>query len=140
MSTDKANIIEVSKLNKWYGDFHALKNIDLNVKEGEIFGFIGPNGAGKSTTIRTMLSLIYPTSGTVTIFGKDAIEFGPEVRKEIGYLPSEIFYYDKMKVIDHTNNNLRPNSMWHSNPVIIRVDLSESTVKEGLFKILSSIE
>jgi ABC-2 type transport system ATP-binding protein len=50
-----------------------------------------------------MLSLIYPTSGTATIFGKDAIEFGSEIRKEIGYLPSEIFYYDKMKVIDLLN-------------------------------------
>jgi ABC-2 type transport system ATP-binding protein len=50
-----------------------------------------------------MLSLIYPTSGSATIFGKDAIEFGPEVREEIGYLPSEIFYYDKMKVRDLLN-------------------------------------
>jgi ABC-2 type transport system ATP-binding protein len=74
--------------------------VSFNVEQGEIFGFIGPNGAGKSTTIRTLLSLIYPTSGSATIFGKDCIEFGPEIRKEIGYLPSEIFYYDNMKVID----------------------------------------
>jgi ABC-2 type transport system ATP-binding protein len=94
------NVIEFNKLTKYYGDVKGCENIDFKVKEGEIFGFIGPNGAGKSTTIRTMLSLIYPTSGNVVIFGKDAIEFGPEVRKEIGYLPSEIFYYDKMKVID----------------------------------------
>jgi ABC-2 type transport system ATP-binding protein len=92
------NIIEFNKLTKYYGDVKGCKDIDFNVKEGEIFGFIGPNGAGKSTTIRTMLSLIYPTSGSVTVFGKDAIEFGPEVREEIGYLPSEIFYYDKMTV------------------------------------------
>jgi ABC-2 type transport system ATP-binding protein len=92
------NVIEFNNLTKYYGDVKGCKNINFNVKEGEIFGFIGPNGAGKSTTIRTMLSLIYPTSGSVTIFGKDAIEFGPEVRSEIGYLPSEIFYYDKMKV------------------------------------------
>lgn len=94
------NIIEFNKLTKYYGEVRGCEDIDFNVKEGEIFGFIGPNGAGKSTTIRTMLSLIYPTSGTVTIFGKDAIEFGPEVRNEVGYLPSEIFYYDKMKVED----------------------------------------
>lgn len=94
------NVIEFNKLTKYYGDIKGCKDVDFNVKEGEIFGFIGPNGAGKSTTIRTMLSLIYPTSGEVKIFGKDAIEFGAEVRKEIGYLPSEIFYYDKMKVID----------------------------------------
>ncbi len=94
------NVIEFNKLTKYYGDVKGCENIDFNVKEGEIMGFIGPNGAGKSTTIRTMLSLIYPTSGSVTIFGKDAIEFGPEVRSDIGYLPSEIFYYDKMKVLD----------------------------------------
>ena len=94
------DIIKFNNLTKYYGDVKGCENVDFTVKEGEIFGFIGPNGAGKSTTIRTMLSLIYPTSGSVTIFGQDAIEFGHEVRKEIGYLPSEIFYYDKMKVID----------------------------------------
>ena len=94
------NIIEFNNLTKYYGEVKGCENVNFSVAEGEIFGFIGPNGAGKSTTIRTMLSLIYPTSGSVTIFGKDAIEFGSEVRHDIGYLPSEIFYYDKMKVID----------------------------------------
>ena len=94
------DIIKFNKLTKYYGDVKGCENIDFAVKEGEIMGFIGPNGAGKSTTIRTMLSLIYPTSGNTVIFGKDSIEFGPEVREEIGYLPSEIFYYDRMKVID----------------------------------------
>ncbi|XMB85279.1 ABC transporter ATP-binding protein [Mycoplasmatota bacterium WC44] len=97
------NVIEFNNLTKYYGDVKGCKNINFNVKQGEIFGFIGPNGAGKSTTIRSMLSLIYPTEGSVTIFGKDAVEFGSEVRKDIGYLPSEIFYYDRMKVIDLLN-------------------------------------
>jgi ABC-2 type transport system ATP-binding protein len=70
------------------------------VDEGEIFGFIGPNGAGKSTTIRLFCSLIYPSGGSAEIFGKDAIKFGPEIRQEIGYLPSEVFYYEGMKVLD----------------------------------------
>ena len=68
--------------------------------EGEIFGFIGPNGAGKSTTIRLFCSLIYPSGGEAKIFGKDCVKFGPEIRQDIGYLPSEVFYYDRMKVID----------------------------------------
>lgn len=97
------NTIEFNKLTKYYGDVKGCEDITFNVKQGEIFGFIGPNGAGKSTTIRTMLSLIYPTSGSITIFGKDAIEFGSEIRQDIGYLPSEVFYYDKMKVIDLLN-------------------------------------
>jgi len=94
------NTIEIKNLTKTYGTARGITDVSFNVEEGEIFGFIGPNGAGKSTTIRTLLSLIYPTSGSATIFGKDCIEFGPEIKKEIGYLPSEVFYYDNMKVID----------------------------------------
>ncbi|MCM0647476.1 ABC transporter ATP-binding protein [Clostridium swellfunianum] len=94
------NIIEVNNLTKNYGTARGINNISFNVEEGEIFGFIGPNGAGKSTTIRTLLSLIYPTSGSAKIFGKDCIKYGAEIKREIGYLPSEVFYYDKMKVID----------------------------------------
>ncbi|MBW4828114.1 MAG: ABC transporter ATP-binding protein [Clostridiaceae bacterium] len=93
-------IIETNNLTKYYGKSLGIKDLCLEVEEGEIFGFIGPNGAGKSTTIRLLLSLIYPTSGQVKLFGKDIKKYGPEVRKDIGYLPSEIFYYDKMKVID----------------------------------------
>jgi len=94
------NIIETKKLTKYYGKSLGISEIDLEIKEGEIFGFIGPNGAGKSTTIRTLLGLVYPTSGSATIFGKDIIEFGPEIKEDIGYLPSEVFYYDGMRVID----------------------------------------
>lgn len=97
------NVIEVNQLTKYYGSERGIIDVSFNVKEGEIFGFIGPNGAGKSTTIRTLLSLIYPTSGRATIFGKDCIDFAPEIKNEIGYLPSEVFYYDKMKVIDLLN-------------------------------------
>jgi ABC-2 type transport system ATP-binding protein len=94
------NIIELNNLTKYYGKSRGIIDVSFDVREGEIFGFIGPNGAGKSTTIRTLLSLIYPTSGTATIFGKDCIRFGSEIRKDIGYLPSEVFYYDNMKVLD----------------------------------------
>lgn len=94
------NVIEIKNLTKNYGKARGIVDVSFNVEEGEIFGFIGPNGAGKSTTIRTLLGLIYPTSGNARIFGKDCMEFGPEIKKEIGYLPSEVFYYDKMKVID----------------------------------------
>ncbi|WP_379161537.1 ATP-binding cassette domain-containing protein [Paenibacillus sp. sgz5001063] len=94
------NVIEISHLTKTYGKSRGITDISFNVEEGEIFGFIGPNGAGKSTTIRTLLSLIHPTSGSARIFGKDCFEFAPEIKKEIGYLPSEVFYYDNMKVYD----------------------------------------
>ena len=94
------NVIEIKNLSKNYGKSRGIVDVSFNVEEGEMFGFIGPNGAGKSTTIRTLLSLIYPTSGSATIFGMDCIKAAPEIANEIGYLPSEVFYYDKMKVID----------------------------------------
>jgi len=94
------SVIEVNHLTKYYGKARGIIDLSFHVDEGEIFGFIGPNGAGKSTTIRLLLSLIHPTSGSATIFGKDCIQYGPELRLEIGYLPSEVFYYDRMKVID----------------------------------------
>ena len=94
------SIIEVNHLTKYYGKSRGIVDVSFNVEEGEIFGFIGPNGAGKSTTIRLFLSLIYPTKGDAKIFGKDCIKFGPEIRQEIGYLPSEVFYYEGMKVLD----------------------------------------
>jgi ABC-2 type transport system ATP-binding protein len=94
------SIIEVSNLTKYYGKSRGIVDVSFREEEGEIFGFIGPNGAGKSTTIRLLLSLIHPTSGGAKVFGKDVTRFGPEIRRDIGYLPSEVFYYEGMKVID----------------------------------------
>ena len=93
------NVIEIKNLTKNYNKSRGILGVNLKIEQGEIFGFIGPNGAGKSTTIRTLLGLIYPTSGSAQIFGKSCIEH-PEIREELGYLPSEVFYYDNMRVID----------------------------------------
>lgn len=93
-------VVELERLTKYYGKARGIMDVSFDIEEGEIFGFIGPNGAGKSTTIRTLLGLIFPTSGSARIFGKDILKDGPTIRKDIGYLPSEVFYYDKMKVID----------------------------------------
>jgi len=94
------SVIEVSNLTKYYGKSRGIVDVSFKEEEGEIFGFIGPNGAGKSTTIRLLLSLIHPTSGNAKVFGKDVVDHGPEIRRNIGYLPSEVFYYEGMKVID----------------------------------------
>ncbi|MHB1340658.1 MAG: ABC transporter ATP-binding protein [Coriobacteriia bacterium] len=94
------DVIETAKLTKYYGKSRGIVDLDMTVIEGEIYGFIGPNGAGKSTTIRTLLGLIHPTSGSATIFGKDIVTSGPQIRQEVGYLPSEVFYYDDMRAID----------------------------------------
>ena len=92
------NIIEIKNLTKNYGKNRGIKAISLEVKEGEIFGFIGPNGAGKSTLIRTLLNLIFPTSGSATIFGMDIVKDSTKIKQNIGYLPGEVRYYDKMLV------------------------------------------
>lgn len=94
------NAVEIQHLTKQYGKARGIIDVSFSIEEGEIFGFIGPNGAGKSTTIRTLLALIYPTSGTASIFGKDCIRHSSEIKKEIGYLPAEVFYYDHMRVVD----------------------------------------
>lgn len=93
-------VIKTKKLTKYYGKARGIIDVDLTVNEGEIFGFIGPNGAGKSTTIRTLLGLIFKTSGQASIFSLDCQRDRKKILAEVGYLPSEVFYYDKMKAID----------------------------------------
>lgn len=87
------NAIETHKLTKYYshGKILGIKDLSLEIKEGEVFGFIGPNGAGKSTTIRLLLDLIRPTGGMARIFGLDANKFAPKIHEDLGYLPGEIF-------------------------------------------------
>jgi len=92
--------IETSKLTKYYGKARGIVDVDLAVEEGEIFGFIGPNGAGKSTTIRTLLGLIKKSSGGAKIFGMDCEKDKVRILAEVGYLPGEVFYYDRMRAID----------------------------------------
>lgn len=92
------SIIETKNLTKYYGKSRGIIDLNLSVDEGEFFGFIGPNGAGKSTTIRTLLGLIYPTSGEAKIFGKDIIRDKTEILSGIGYMPSEAAFYSGMKV------------------------------------------
>ena len=92
--------IETNNLTKSYGKSRGIVDVNLKVKEGEIFGFVGPNGAGKSTTIRTLLNFIFPTSGKASIFGKDIVKESLEIKKILGYVPSEVKFYDEVKVKD----------------------------------------
>jgi len=94
------NAIEIRNLSKYYGKSRGIEDISLDIAEGEIFGFIGPNGAGKSTTIRTLLAFIFPNGGSAKIFGMDCIKDSARIKMNIGYLPSEVNYYDDMKVKD----------------------------------------
>ena len=91
-------IINIKTLTKTYGKNRGIDSVNLKVNKGEIFGFIGPNGAGKSTTIKVLLNLIFPTSGEAKIFDLDCVTDTIKIKEDLGYVPSEVRYYDNMKV------------------------------------------
>lgn len=90
MTRESAVVLRLHELTKRYGRSRGIENISLGIMEGEIFGFLGPNGAGKSTTINTILDLLRPTSGKITIFGADANKHSASVRKRIGFLSGDM--------------------------------------------------
>lgn len=90
--------IETDGLTKYYGKDRGIIDLNLKIKEGEIFGFIGPNGSGKTTTIRLFLSLLFPTSGSGKIFNYDIAKDGPRIKKIVGFIPTEVNYYENMTV------------------------------------------
>ncbi len=94
------NAIKTIALTKYYGKTRGIIDLNLTVAEGEFFGFIGPNGAGKSTTIRTLLGLINPTSGSAEVFGRDIVRDRRTLLSCVGYLPSEAVFYPNMRVRD----------------------------------------
>jgi ABC-2 type transport system ATP-binding protein len=83
-------------LVKRFGAIEAVRGIDLEVRPGEVFGFVGPNGAGKSTTIRCLLDLLRPTSGSVEVLGRRPRRDGIDVRRRIGYVPGELRLPERM--------------------------------------------
>ena len=100
-------IIETRSLTKYYGRIKGIKDLNLRVKEGEIFGFLGPNGAGKTTTIRLLLRLINPTSGEAFVFGKDVKKNYISILYNIGYLPGDVNLYENMsgkKLLDFASS------------------------------------
>lgn len=94
MLNPQEKVIQTSHLTHRYGEFTAIHEIDLEVRRGEIFGFLGPNGAGKTTTIRTLLDFIRPSAGTASIFALDSRQHSLEIRRRLGYLPSELKLWD----------------------------------------------
>jgi ABC-2 type transport system ATP-binding protein len=86
--------VEITNLTKKYGDFTAVKNLTLDIEEGEIFGLLGPNGAGKSTTIRCCLGLLSKTQGGIKLLGMDSHKDAIEIRRRTGYLPGEFGLID----------------------------------------------
>lgn len=95
-----SSVVEIKNLTKSYGKNRGVIDVSLCIEEGDIFGFLGPNGAGKSTTIRSMLGFLKINSGEIKILGMDSIKQHEEILRNVGYMPSEAWFYDSMKVKD----------------------------------------
>ena len=122
-------IIQIEKLTKSYGEHRGIIDIDLEVTEGEAFGFLGPNGAGKTTTIRTLLDNIRPTSGRALIFGIDTTVDPIAIHRRIGYLPGEFALYDKLtggQTIEYFANLRGGVDATYQQQLVDRLDLDTS--------------
>ena len=101
MAPARATVIEANELTKRYGRRRGIDGVSFSVRAGDTFGFLGPNGAGKTTTIRLMLGLLWPTSGSVSVFG---LPPGPQAMARVGYVPGELGFYERMTgatLLDH---------------------------------------
>ena len=95
-----SKVVEIENLTKSYGKSRGVIDVSLSIEEGDIFGFLGPNGAGKSTTIRSMLGFLKINSGSIKILGMDSVKDHEDILKNVGYMPSEAWFYESMKVKD----------------------------------------
>jgi len=101
MNPMSRNAIEVTNLTKTFNGLKAVDNLSLKINKGEIFGFLGPNGAGKTTTIKAVLGLIRSDTGFIKIDGKDVLKNPKVVKKNIGYLPEKVSFYDKLSALQN---------------------------------------
>ncbi len=94
-------MIKTQDLTKTYGDLHAVSNLNLELSEGDLFGYIGPNGSGKTTTMKMLATLLQPTWGEATVCGYSIYTHPKEIRRLIGYMPDFFGVYDDMKVMEY---------------------------------------
>jgi ABC-2 type transport system ATP-binding protein len=122
-------IIETERLTKYYGTHRGIVDVDLQVEQGEVFGFLGPNGAGKTTTIRTLLDLIRPTSGRARVFGVDTTADPVAIHRRVGYLPGEFALYDRLtggETIEYFANLRDDVDVLYQADLVARFDLDPS--------------
>jgi ABC-2 type transport system ATP-binding protein len=125
------SIIETEKLTKRYGAQTAVNELDLQIREGEVFGFLGPNGAGKTTTLLMFLGLTEPTSGKVHVCGFDPKRDPLRVKERVGYLPENVGFYEDMDARENLQYVARLNRI----PDKISAPRIDSWLKEvGLFE------
>ena len=117
--------IELRSLHKRFGDFEALRGVDLAVEEGEVFGFLGPNGAGKSTTINIMLDFVQASAGSALLFGRDAQEDSHEIRQRTGALLEGYGVYPRLTGREHVEHAIATKDAEDDpDELLARVDLS----------------
>jgi ABC-2 type transport system ATP-binding protein len=104
-------VIKTSSLTKMYGSFKAVDNLNLTIKQGEVFGVLGPNGAGKTTTILMLLGLTDPSSGSVHILGLDPARQPLSVKARVGYLPDQIGFYEELTARENLIYTARLNGL-----------------------------
>ena len=129
------NVIELKHLKKYYGDNLGIEDVSLTIKKGEIYGFIGPNGSGKSTTIRTIMGLINKTSGNIYINGLRIDIIDPNIKRIIGYLPSEINLYDDLtikQIFDYHETFYKENLKKRRKELVKLLKINESKKIEDL--------
>ncbi|WP_010604582.1 ABC transporter ATP-binding protein [Pseudoalteromonas maricaloris] len=97
----KEIVIQSKGLGKQFNDYWAVSDLDLTVKQGEIYGFLGPNGCGKSTTIRMLTGLLTPTTGHISIMGKDVQAHGESLRNRLGYMTQKFSLYESLSVLEN---------------------------------------
>lgn len=90
--------IDVNGLNKHFGDKHVVRNVSLQVRRGEIFGFLGPNGSGKTTCIRMMCGLLTPDSGSGTCLGFDIVRESAQIKRQVGYMTQRFSYWEDLTI------------------------------------------
>jgi ABC-2 type transport system ATP-binding protein len=117
--------VEVRGLVRRYGGLTAVDGISFTINKGEIFGLIGPNGSGKTTTLRMVATLLLPSSGTVTVFGRDAVRDAAGVRRLISYLPEEAGAYKNLSGLEY----LRFMATFYSRDTVERDQLVERGVE-----------
>ena len=93
--------VEISNLGKSYGKVEALRNVNLSVPEGAIYGIVGSNGAGKTTLIRTLLVITQPSSGRVRVLNRNPLTDKKAVRRDVGYMPQDTALYTALSVLDN---------------------------------------
>ena len=128
-------MLELNNLTKYYNKNLAVDNLSLKVNKGEIFGFIGPNGAGKSTTINSIMRLVNKTTGKIIIDNEVITNKSYKYKENIGYLPSEIYLYDDLKVKDvfkYANSFYKKDCTKKINELVTRLNIDTNKHIEDL--------